>query len=147
MLPLKSFGPAREALLGAAAGLSLLACGAAYAENCNQDIGALTKKRQEIIDQLNRLAQGGKKQLDPVASCPKLRTLVAAERTLVAYLTKNKEWCAVPDEVFQNISASAGKTSKVAEQACTIAAQIKKSQEQQSAGAAAAQQKLPAGPL
>ncbi|MBO0734816.1 MAG: hypothetical protein J2P49_11000 [Methylocapsa sp.] len=147
MVPFDSSGPAGEALLGLVGGLSLFFCGAAYAGDCNQDIGALTKKRQEIIDQLNRLAQGGKKQLDPVASCPKLRALVAAERELVAYLSKNKEWCAVPDEAFQNISASAGKTSKVAGQACTIAAQIKKAQEQQSAGAAAAQQKLPAGPL
>jgi hypothetical protein len=123
-------------------------CGAAYAADCNQDIGALTKKRQGIIDQLNQLAQGGKKQLDPVASCPKLRALVSVERELLAYLTKNKEWCAVPDEAFQNITASTGKSGKVADQACKVAAQMKKAQEQQASGALnAPQQKLPAGPL
>lgn len=122
--------------------------GMAQAGDCSTDIGALTKKRQGIIDQLNQLAQGGKKQLDPVASCPKLRALVAAEHELLAYLTKNKDWCSVPDEAFQNVSASAGKTAKVANQACTVAAQMKKAQEQQAAGALnSPQQKLPAGPL
>jgi hypothetical protein len=147
MMPLKRVGSARKALLAATSGLFFFICGAAYAIDCNQDIGALTKKRQGIIDQLNQLAQGGKKQLDPIASCPKLRALVASERELVAYLAKNKDWCAVPDEAFQNISASAGKSSKVANQACTVAAQMKKAQEQQASGALNAQQKLPGGPL
>lgn len=146
-MPLKRACSMRKALFAAAAGLPLLACGAAQATDCNQDIGALTKKRQGIINQLNQLAQGGKKQLDPVASCPKLRALVAAERELVAYLAKNKEWCSVPDEAYQNLSTSAAKTVKVANQACTVAAQMKKAQEQQAAGALNAQQKLPAGPL
>jgi len=79
---------------------------------------------------------------------PKLRALVAVERELVAYLTKNKEWCGVPDEAFQNISASSGKSTKVAEQACKVAAQMKKAQEQQASGALnSPQTKLPAGPL
>jgi hypothetical protein len=138
----------RKAVLAVTALIPLVGCGAAYATDCNQDIGALTKKRQSVIDQLNQLAQGGKKQLDPVASCPKLRALVAVEHELLAYLTKNKDWCAVPDEAFQNISASTGKSGKVANQACTVAAKMKKAQEQQAKGALdVPQQKLPAGPL
>jgi hypothetical protein len=135
-------------VLAVTALLPFVGCGAAYASDCNQDIGALTKKRQGIIDQLNQLAQGGKKQLDPIASCPKLRALVAVEHELVTYLTKNKDWCAVPDEALQNISASTGKSVKVADQACKVAAQMKKAQEQQAKGALnVPQQKLPAGPL
>jgi hypothetical protein len=147
MMSLKRVGSARKALLAATSGVYFFICGEAYALDCNQDISALTKKRQSIIDQLNHLAQGGKKQLDPIASCPKLRALVATERELVAYLAKNKDWCAVPNEAFQNISASAGKSSKVANQACAVASQMKKAQEQQASGALNAQQKLPAGPL
>src|ERR1700756_3745316 len=116
MTPHRPFGSLRTAAFAVTASISFVVCGAAYATDCNQDIGALMKKRQGIIDQLNQLAQGGKKQLDPVASCPKLRALVAAERELVAYLTKNKEWCSVPDGAFQNLSASAAKTVKVANQ-------------------------------
>jgi hypothetical protein len=145
MMPDRSIGSLRKAVL--AAMVPFAVCGAAYATDCNQDIGALAKKRQGIIDQLNKLAEGGKKQLDPIASCPKLRALVAVERELLAYLTKNKDWCSVPDEAFQNVSASTGKSGKVANQACTVAAQMKKAQEQQASGLNAPQQKLPAGPL
>jgi hypothetical protein len=146
MRPIKRVGAGRKALL-AAAGLTFFLGGGAYAADCNEDIGALSRKRQGIIDQLNHLAQGGKKQLDPIASCPKLRALVAAEKELVAYLTKNKDWCQVPDEALKNISASAGNSAKIANQACTVAEQMKKAQEQQAAGALNAQQKLPSGPL
>jgi hypothetical protein len=148
MMPHKRIGSLRKAVLAVMAFAPFMICGTAFAAECNEDIGALTKKRQGIIDQLNQLAQGGKKQLDPVASCPKLRALVAVERELLAYLTKNKEWCGVPDEAFQNISTSSGKSSKVADQACKVAAQMKKAQQQQASGALnAPQPKLPAGPL
>jgi hypothetical protein len=148
MMPHRPIGSLRIAAFAVTALIPLVVCGAAYATDCNQDIGALTKKRQGIIDQLNQLAQGGKKQLDPVASCPKLRALVAVERELLAYLTKNKDWCAVPDEAFQNVTSSTGKSGKVANQACTVAAKMKKAQEQQASGALnVPQPKLPAGPL
>src|ERR1700737_5256777 len=148
MTPHRPFGPLRTAAFAVTASISFVVCGAAYATDCNKDNGELIKKRQGVIDKLNKLAQGGKKQLDPVASCPKLRALVAVEHELLAYLTKNKDWCAVPDEAFQNISASTGKSGKVANQACTIAAKMKKAQEQQASGALnVPQPKLPAGPL
>ena len=148
MLPHMPIGSPRKAAFALTALIPFVVGGAAYATDCNQDIGALTKKRQGIIDQLNQLAQGGKKQLDPVASCPKLRALVAVERELLAYLTKNKDWCAVPDDAFQNVTTSTGKSGKVANQACTVAAKMKKAQEQQASGALNVPlPKLPAGPL
>jgi hypothetical protein len=148
MMPHRRIGSLRKAAFAVTALLPFVGCGTAYATDCNQDIGALTKKRQGILDELNKLAQGGKKQLEPVAACPKLRALVAVEHELVAYLTKNKDWCAVPDEAFQNISASTSKSGKVANQACTVAAKMKKAQEQQASGALnVPQPKLPAGPL
>jgi len=148
MMPHRRIGSLRKAAFAVTALIPFVGCGTAYATDCNQDIGALTKKRQDILDQLDKLAQGGKKQLEPVAACPKLRALVAVEHELLAYLTKNKDWCAVPDEAFQNISASTGKSGKVANQACTVAAKMKKAQEQQASGALnVPQPKLPAGPL
>ena len=148
MMPHRRIGSLRKAAFAVTAVIPFVGCGTAYATDCNQDIGALTKKRQDILDELNKLAQGGKKQLEPVAACPKLRALVAVEHELVAYLTKNKDWCAVPDEAFQNISASTSKSGKVANQACTVAAKMKKAQEQQASGALnVPQPKLPAGPL
>jgi methionyl-tRNA synthetase len=138
----------RTTVLAAIGILPFMICGAAYATNCSDEIGAISQKRQTIMDQLNKLAKGTQNQLDPVASCPKLRALVAAERQLVAYLTKNKDWCAVPDDALQNISATAAKSGEIANQACTIAAQMKKAQEQQATGLNGPQgQKLPTGPL
>src|SRR6202011_548028 len=148
MTPHRPIGSLRKAAFALTALIPFVVGGAAYATDCNQDIGALTKKRQGIIDQLNQLAQGGKKQLDPVASCSKLRALVAVERELLAYLTKNKDWCAVPDDAFQNVTTSTGKSGKVANQACTVAAKMKKAQGHQAPGALnVPQPKLPAGPL
>jgi hypothetical protein len=68
------------------------------------------------------------------------------ENELLAYMTKNKDWCAIPDTALENATAGHTKTAQTATQACNIAAQIKKAQEQQANGGAAPQ-KLPAGPL
>lgn len=118
----------------------------ATAGECNQDIGDLTKKRQAVIEQLNKVAKASPKgQLDPIASCPKLRSLAVIEQALAAYLTKNKDWCMVPDTAVTNIEASAKHTQMIAGQACKVAAQIKKGQ--QAGAGAAAGPKLPTGPL
>jgi len=122
----------------------------AFAEDCNQDIAKLTKKRQDVIDELNRLSKSSPHgQLEPAASCPKLRGLVEAEKNLVGYLTKNKDWCLVPDEAIENLTKSSERSKVIAAKACTIALQMKKQSEQQAAGGTLGQpaQKLPTGPL
>ena len=58
------------ALLGAVA--------PAFAD-CQEELGKIMGERQSLIDSLNKMNQGGKKQLDPIAACPKLRNLAAAE--------------------------------------------------------------------
>ncbi|WP_395666842.1 hypothetical protein [Methylocella sp.] len=134
--------------LALALALAPLLAAQARAMDCNADIAALTKKRQGVIDQLNAIAKGNKGQLDPVAACPKLKTLVAVERQLADYFTKNKDWCNVPDNAVENISQSAQKSSSVANQACKIAVQMKRAQEQQATGGGLPPaQKLPTGPL
>jgi len=140
---------ARKVAAACALAFCFAGAGIARAADCNEDIGALTKKRQGIIDSLNSLAKGSeKKQLDPVASCPKLKALVGVERQLLAYLNKNKEWCNVPDSALENIGASSQKSSAVAAQACKIAEQVKKAQQQQATGGGLPPaQKLPTGPL
>jgi hypothetical protein len=119
--------------------------GAAFAEDCSVEIGNLSKKRQSIIDDLNKTAKASPKgQLDPTASCPKLRALSAAEDQLLAYLKKNKEWCMVPDDALNNFSASAQHSKAIAAKACAVAEQIKKGLQ---TGATAQGPKLPTGPL
>ncbi len=117
----------------------------AFAAECSEDIGNLTKKRQSVIDGLNKLAKTSPNgQLDPAVSCPRLRTLAAAEEELLAYLQKNKDWCMVPDEAISNLTMSLNRSKSVATRACNIAEQMKKNEE---AGGLGSAQKLPAGPL
>ncbi len=132
-------------------GGSLALCGVAWAEDCQGEVSRLSAKRQAVIDQLNHLAKGPKGQLDAEASCPKLRMLAASEKDLLGYLTKNKDWCAVPDEAIANINTSLGKSTAIATQACNVAVQMKRAQQQAANGGggagAPAPQKLPTGPL
>jgi hypothetical protein len=132
--PLSSFLPA---------GLRLSA--PAHAAECSVDIGGLTKKRQSIIDGLNKLQKTSPRgQLDPASSCPRLRDLAASEKELLDYLQKNKDWCMVPDEAIMNLTKSLERSRTIAGKACAFAAQEKKNQ---AAGDLGGGQKLPAGPL
>jgi hypothetical protein len=114
--------------------------------DCNEDMGKIMQRREALIQELNASAKVTKGKLDPTSACPRLRKLAGMENELIAYMNKNKEWCAVPDNAIENATAGHAKTAQTAAQACNIAEQIKKAQEQQANGGAAPQ-KLPAGPL
>jgi hypothetical protein len=114
--------------------------------DCNEDLGKIMQRRETAIQDLNAMAKASKGKLDPVGACPKLRKLVGMETELLAYMNKNKEWCAIPDNAIENANAGHTKTAQTAAQACKIAEQMKKMQEQQANGGAGPT-KLPAGPL
>jgi hypothetical protein len=134
----------RSFLAGASAVLLCSLLGGQAFADCGSEIGALSKKRQDLIDDLNKVAKSSPKgQLDPTTSCPKLRALAAAEQALFAYLQKNKEWCTIPDETVTNFGVTLERSKSVAAKACAFAEQMKKGL---AAGASQAQ-KLPAGPL
>jgi hypothetical protein len=146
-LETKRFGttPRRHPLLVGC--MAIVFCGAlggqAFAD-CSTDIGGFSKKRQAIIDDLNKTAKASPKgQLDPTASCPKLQALAATEQELLAYMQKNKDWCAIPEEVVKNFTESSGKSRSIAAKACAVAEQIKKGL----VSGAAQGPKLPTGPL
>jgi hypothetical protein len=134
-----------------AAAASLLAPAAAWAD-CNADIGALREKTAPIQAALdrNKKAHGGK--IDPVAACSQLKALAAVQREIVSYLTKNKDWCSVPDDALKGNIQSQAQVAGFAVKACEMVAKMKEMQAQQAK--VAAQQavqvptlKLPAGPL
>ncbi len=127
----------------AALSYGLIAASPSFAGECNADIGNLMKKRQGLIDDLNKQAKASPKgQLDPTTACGKLRGLAASERELLAYLTKNKDWCMVPDAAITGLETGSKHTTAMAANACKVAEQIKKGQESVGTGP-----KLPAGPL
>jgi hypothetical protein len=124
----------------------------ASAQSCQEDFQKLSERRMASMSVLNNLGKAGKGKMDPVAACPAARRLVGIENEMLSYMNKNKEWCAIPDNVVENFKQARGKTQNFASQACGFAAKMKKMQEMQRAQAASGgglgqAQKLPAGPL
>lgn len=122
----------------------------ALAQSCQEDFEKLSGRREAQMKALNAMTAGGKKKLDPEAACPKLRDLAATERELLGYMTKNKDWCQIPDEALDSVKKGSARTSQVAAQACNVAAQVKKAKEAAARGetpGGPAPQRLPAGPL
>jgi hypothetical protein len=143
---MQTFRPLRFAIPVLLLGFGVTALVAPARADCNEDMGKIMQRREGLIQELNASAKATQGKLDPTTACPRLRTLAGMEKDLLAYMTKNKEWCAIPDNAIENATAGHAKTAQTATQACNIAAQMKKAQEQQANGGAGPQ-KLPAGPL
>ena len=138
------------ALVTAAAALGLASLCPARAD-CGQDMSALMTKRTNAIGVINANTRAHAGKLDPVSACPQLRTLAAVESEVVAYMTKNKDWCSLPDDLVSKMTESHARTAGVAVKACDFVVKLKKMQEQQAQAGAQQQQqqavKLPSGPL
>lgn len=141
--------PARVLVRTAAATFALFAMSVvgAYAQSCNDDIGALQKKRSGHLEALNKITKANGGKLDPVAACPRLRTLASVEREMLGYMQKNQSWCSIPEEIIEQVKTGANRTSQIAGQACKIAAQARQMQNQPGSGAGPATPALPRGPL
>jgi hypothetical protein len=135
------------------AGLSALAlvagAGAANAQSCQEDFQKLTARRMAQIQVLNNIGKAGKGKMDPNSACPAAKKLVGIESEMLGYMSKNKEWCAIPDNVIDNFKQAGAKTKTFANQACSAAAKMKQMQHEQAAngGGLGAPPKLPSGPL
>jgi hypothetical protein len=140
---------ARALIRTAAATAAFVALSAvgAFAQSCNDDIGAMQVKRNGHLEALNKITKSNSGKLDPVAACPRLRTLASLEREMLGYMQKNQSWCSIPEEIIEQVKTGANRTSQIAGQACKIAAQARQMQNQQSSGAGPAAPSLPRGPL
>jgi hypothetical protein len=146
------FGSGRLALLALALSAPLILAPLAARADCSEDLGALMKKRMADVAALNQISKAHGGKLDPTSACPRLRSLAAAEGQVVAYMSKNKEWCSIPDDLVTKMTESRTRTAGFAVKACDFAVKIKKMQAQQAVAAQQQQQqtqalKLPAGPL
>ncbi len=135
-----------------ALGLALAAAWTAPAlADCGQDMQKLAQARNVEMQRVNDYAKAFKgKPMDPAGFCAKTAGLLQAENALIAYMTKNKDWCSFPDEAINNLKAGHVKNAGFNAKACQVAAQIKKMKEQAAKGEGAAgprAQPLPAGPL
>ena len=136
------------------AGLSLALCAATPAlaqSSCETDIGSMQQKRIGMLDGIAKLQQKEDGKLDPTAACPKLRSLASFEKEILSYMEKNKAWCNIPDEALNNLKETQNKTTKIATQACNLATQAKKQQQDQAQSGMPTfntpAPKLPGGPL
>ena len=124
---------------------------AAMAQDCQTDLQKLSQQREAQIAVVNGLVKAAKgKPLDPTVFCAKTSGLNAVESSMIAYMTKNKDWCSIPDDVVDQLKANHAKSLAFTAKACNAAAQQKKMQEQaaQGGGLGGPQvQPLPAGPL
>jgi hypothetical protein len=116
-------------------------------QSCGDDLKRLSDKRQTELERVNAMVKAAKgKALDPTKFCSQSSGLNSSESALIAYMEKNKDWCAIPDEVIAALKANHVKSVAFAGKACAAAAQFKK---QQAAGANGAPPApaLPTGPL
>ena len=105
------------------------------------------ERRQRQMADLDKLVKASKTgKIDPVSSCPKLRTLVSVETEMRNWMTKEQNTCGIPGEIMAQMRDATGKTAQIAERACEAAAEMKRQQTGGGAPAAPAM-KLPAGPL
>ncbi len=110
----------------------------AQASNCQGDFQKLMAPRQSLIERIN-----GFKSKRPTAgqACSTLSQLVSADQRLNKWLSENKDWCQIPEQVVEQAQGSSGQALRARGQACTAA----KNQDLQNARARAAQQQQQAG--
>ena len=116
----------RPTLLAALAALGIFASAPAFAQSsvC-QDGQKILLERQSIIKQVNNLTGGGKKkQIDPRAACNVFGKLVNNGDAGLKWMTTNKDWCQVPDQVVENFQQDHKRAQTFKTQACGAAAKI-----------------------
>jgi hypothetical protein len=117
-------------------------------QSCVEDLQKLSQRREAELAVINGLVKAAHgKQLDPAVFCAKSAGLNAAENAMIAYMAKNEDWCQIPEEAIAQLKANHAKSVAFSGRACTVAAKMKKMQEQQAQGGAPQVQPLPTGPL
>ncbi len=109
----------------AAAGLAMSAAPAlAQASGCEAGQKILAE-RQSLIQQINKLTEGGKKKkLDPRAACSVFTKLVTNGNAGEKWMTDNKDWCQIPDQVVEGFAKDHKASQNIKGQACQAAAKM-----------------------
>lgn len=108
----------------AAAGMFISAPAFAQSSGC-QDGQKILLERQDLIKQINTLTGGGKKkQVDPRAACNVFSKLVTNGSSGIKWMTDNKDWCQIPDQVVQNFEQDHKRAQTFKGQACGAAAKM-----------------------
>jgi hypothetical protein len=112
--------------------------------SCQGDFQKVMGPRQALIERINGFQ---KKRPTADQACSILGQLVGADKRVLSWMTENKDWCQIPDELVEQLKTTSGQATKSRSQACSAAsqqrAQIAKAR---AAQARAAQQQNGGGP-
>jgi hypothetical protein len=111
---------ARAFVLSMLTGSAAVVAGEAAAQSpsCQADFQKIMEPRQKIIERINGFRS---KRPTPGQACSTLGELVAADGKLIAWLTENKDWCQIPDQLIEQLQTASGQASRSRGQACTAA--------------------------
>ncbi len=108
----------------AIAGIFTSAPALAQSSGC-QDGQKILQERQNLVQQINKLTEGGKKkQIDPRAACTIFSKLVTNGAAGQKWMTDNKDWCQIPDQVVEGFSKDHQRSQQFKGQACGAAAKM-----------------------
>ncbi|MBJ6124399.1 hypothetical protein [Microvirga splendida] len=130
----------------AVAGLFTSAPAFAQASGC-QEGQKIMAERQSLSDQLAKLTQKGKKQLDARSACTIFTKLSANGEVVQKWMTDNKDWCQIPDQAIQGLAQQHKQVQKVRGEACQAAAKVAEMEKRAKQQAQQAQQGGLAGKL
>ncbi len=108
----------------AVAGIFVTAPAFAQSSAC-QEGQKILQERQGLIQQINKLTSSGKnKQIDPRAACSIFTKLVTNGTAGQKWMTDNKDWCQIPDQLVQSFAEDHKRSQQFKGQACGAAARM-----------------------
>jgi hypothetical protein len=112
--------------MAALAAVGIFASAPAFAQSSAcQDGQKLLVERQSLIKQFTDLTGGGKKKnVDPRPACSILTKLATNGDAGLKWMTTNKDWCQVPDQVVQNFEQDNKHVQTIKNQACGAVAKM-----------------------
>jgi hypothetical protein len=116
----------RSHLMAALAVAGIFATAPAYAQSSAcQEGQKILQERQGLVQQINKLSEGSKKkQVDPRAACTIFSKLVVNGAAGQKWMTDNKDWCQIPDQVVEGFSKDHKRSQEIKGQACGAAAKM-----------------------
>lgn len=152
------FGFGLSMAIGVAAALLMPASPAlAQAAGCEK-AQTFATERQGIVARLNASGQS-KRKMTPQEACGILGKLVSNGNSFIAWANSNKDWCQIPDQFVEGLTADNANANKIRGQACNAvkqqavlqerarAAQARQAQQQKGAGAFGGADAITGGPV
>jgi len=93
----------------------------AYAQNefCNNEMAPLMTERQTISAKLTAIVKNPKRPNAREQFCSNMTALIANMKKTVAYMTTNKDFCLIPDQVIAQVDKAIVQTTATRKKSCS----------------------------